>query len=484
MPRIFISYSRKDKPRADELVAQLRRVYNREDVWMDDRMNFGQEFWQEILREIQQTEIFLFLLSPDALESQYCRAELKEAARLQKPILPVQIASVAEPLSDKAQAWKTRLDKILTLDATAGFTADSFARLQESIRELVVRKLPPASPSDLAKPMLSAGGPIRGLRLVTTPSGKTDDEGGGKPPTCTIIIVAVLVSLVLVTFLVFGSGIRIVNVEGNSIAIGDFVLNMIFPGRITATPTPTSTFTPSPTPTNTPTETATTQPVATTPAAIDSPTPTPLPESTSDSSPFRSVSASGNIDSGSQEDRYTFTGRAGDWVRVVTIATSGALNPTPAIRSDNNATVCEGSVTMDVLDCQLPADGTYIASVYDFFRNETGAYQIIIQRLNSPDDCRELQPGETITGNITSAAQQDCYTISGSAGYNLRVTTTASSGSLNPTPAIYQADGTLVCEGSVTTDTLECTLPAVGQFTIFVYDFWRKETGSYTLAFS
>ena len=89
MARIFISYSRADRPFVDDLVLLLRRVYGHDGLWYDDDIHGGEDWWQTILAEIAACELFVYLISNDSLASPYCQAEMREALRLRKQILPV-----------------------------------------------------------------------------------------------------------------------------------------------------------------------------------------------------------------------------------------------------------------------------------------------------------------------------------------------------------------------------------------------------------
>ena len=89
MAQIFISYSRADRQFLDRFVPLLRKVYGNSSLWYDDDIHGGVDWWEMILRKIADCELFIYLVSNDALASPYCQAELREALRLKKQILPV-----------------------------------------------------------------------------------------------------------------------------------------------------------------------------------------------------------------------------------------------------------------------------------------------------------------------------------------------------------------------------------------------------------
>lgn len=125
MTRIFVSYSRVDKRFTEELVRHLRRTYGLANVWYDDELHGGVRWWQEILKQIAECDVFLYLLSNESVTSSYCQAEFTEARRLQKPIVTIQVRDRTR-LSDE-------LGEIQYVDMKHGIDSESFARLSGSI---------------------------------------------------------------------------------------------------------------------------------------------------------------------------------------------------------------------------------------------------------------------------------------------------------------------------------------------------------------
>ena len=90
MARIFVSYSRADAQFVQDFIPLIRRVYKGQHViWYDDEIHGGSKWWDMILGEVERADLFLYLISSDSLDSQYCQAEFREALRLNKAILPV-----------------------------------------------------------------------------------------------------------------------------------------------------------------------------------------------------------------------------------------------------------------------------------------------------------------------------------------------------------------------------------------------------------
>jgi formylglycine-generating enzyme required for sulfatase activity len=90
MSHIFISYSRKDLELARPIVAALAK--DNLDIWIDwEDIPKGEEFYREIYQGIEEADAFLFLVSPDACQSEWCNREISHAVENGKRILPIVI---------------------------------------------------------------------------------------------------------------------------------------------------------------------------------------------------------------------------------------------------------------------------------------------------------------------------------------------------------------------------------------------------------
>lgn len=88
MSHIFISYSRKDLATAEKIINALAE----DDLkpWIDWKsIPKGEEFEREIQQGIEEADIFLFLVSPDSAQSDWCNKEINHAVKNGKRILPV-----------------------------------------------------------------------------------------------------------------------------------------------------------------------------------------------------------------------------------------------------------------------------------------------------------------------------------------------------------------------------------------------------------
>lgn len=90
MKRVFVSYSRNNLDAITQLIEDLKAVGI--DTWHDQTLTGGQRWWDNILANIRECDIFIFALSPDSWDSEACKSELGYVAQLGKPILPVLVS--------------------------------------------------------------------------------------------------------------------------------------------------------------------------------------------------------------------------------------------------------------------------------------------------------------------------------------------------------------------------------------------------------
>lgn len=88
MSQIFISYSRKDLAIAEKIIDAL----GDDDLepWIDWKsIPKGETFEGEIKQGIEKAQVFLFLVSPDSVQSYWCNMEIEHAVNNGKRILPI-----------------------------------------------------------------------------------------------------------------------------------------------------------------------------------------------------------------------------------------------------------------------------------------------------------------------------------------------------------------------------------------------------------
>lgn len=88
MPDIFISYSRKDSAFVQTLYDQL--VAKGLAVWMDKNdIPPTRDWWESINKGIEESNAFVFVLSPNSLKSPVCHLEINYAISLKKRLIPI-----------------------------------------------------------------------------------------------------------------------------------------------------------------------------------------------------------------------------------------------------------------------------------------------------------------------------------------------------------------------------------------------------------
>ncbi|MEQ8674494.1 MAG: TIR domain-containing protein [Aggregatilineales bacterium] len=101
MPDIFLSYSRKDKEFAQKLVKSL--ADDGRDVWIDwEDIPVTADWLEEIYQGIRESNAFVFVISPDSVQSEVCGWELKYALENKKRLIPILRREIIEDADKKA----------------------------------------------------------------------------------------------------------------------------------------------------------------------------------------------------------------------------------------------------------------------------------------------------------------------------------------------------------------------------------------------
>jgi hypothetical protein len=126
----FISYKRYDTKDVSKISELLKSAYGESNIWYDTHLHIGERWWQRILSQIKHSDIFIYLISKEALESPYCSAEFEEALRLQKPILPIIVRNVDLP---------SNLSSIQMIDMTRTISSKDLAKLHGGIVSILTQ---------------------------------------------------------------------------------------------------------------------------------------------------------------------------------------------------------------------------------------------------------------------------------------------------------------------------------------------------------
>jgi hypothetical protein len=90
MKRVFVSYSRTNLAIVTQLIQDLQAMGIQ--TFYDQTLTGGQRWWDNILSNIRDCDIFMLALSPESWSSEACRSELAYVQQLSKTILPVLVA--------------------------------------------------------------------------------------------------------------------------------------------------------------------------------------------------------------------------------------------------------------------------------------------------------------------------------------------------------------------------------------------------------
>ncbi|MDQ2693588.1 MAG: TIR domain-containing protein [Chloroflexota bacterium] len=93
MAKLFVSYSRRDSVAARKLIEAFRSID--QDVWVDwESIPPAVDWLEQIFRGIEESDAFIFLISPDSTASEVCKVEINRAAQNNKRIIPIVLRDV------------------------------------------------------------------------------------------------------------------------------------------------------------------------------------------------------------------------------------------------------------------------------------------------------------------------------------------------------------------------------------------------------
>lgn len=90
MSHIFISYSKKDRDYARKLADRL--LAEGFSVWIDDRIDYGEDWWRTIVTAIKDCAAFVVIMSQNSDDSRWVQREVTIADELRKPTFPLLLA--------------------------------------------------------------------------------------------------------------------------------------------------------------------------------------------------------------------------------------------------------------------------------------------------------------------------------------------------------------------------------------------------------
>jgi len=91
-PRIYLSHSSEDNEFGVRLVEDLRRALGDDSaIWYDIQggLHLGETWWQRTAEELTSRDVFIVILSPNAMDSRLVKSEIDMALKQNKLIIPV-----------------------------------------------------------------------------------------------------------------------------------------------------------------------------------------------------------------------------------------------------------------------------------------------------------------------------------------------------------------------------------------------------------
>ena len=83
---VFVSYAHRDREKVYPLIAELQKKYN---VWFDEGIPYTAEYRKVLASRLKNCSLFLYMVTPDSLESEFCRKEIAFASLHKKPFINV-----------------------------------------------------------------------------------------------------------------------------------------------------------------------------------------------------------------------------------------------------------------------------------------------------------------------------------------------------------------------------------------------------------
>ena len=89
-PKLFISYAHDDKDSLVDPLVKTLKIAEYE-PWYDWNLIPGLNWQDQLLGAIKQCDVFVYAMTSKSLASEWCLWELKQAAELGKPIIPIKL---------------------------------------------------------------------------------------------------------------------------------------------------------------------------------------------------------------------------------------------------------------------------------------------------------------------------------------------------------------------------------------------------------
>ena len=151
--RLFISYAHTDREDVEELAYVLER--GGFEAWYDYALVPGEVWRDRLAQEIAGCEAFLYALTPEAVNSEFCQWEFEKALELNKPVMPVLLKAGTERLP----AFPAMLRDRQWADLTHGLTPENTAHLLNGLHRMqdLLLASPPSVSADKSAEFIAPG---------------------------------------------------------------------------------------------------------------------------------------------------------------------------------------------------------------------------------------------------------------------------------------------------------------------------------------
>ncbi len=203
-------------------------------------------------------------------------------------------------------------------------------------------------------------------------------------------------------------------------------------------------------------------------------------------------------------DQFSFSGLAGDHVRINVHGTTAFFDPLLEIRDPDGTVIINGAA--DGAFCvgssggctfsseiTLSRSGTYFLALSDSGTNEAGNFTLQLEQILPAQTSPVVNYDASMSDNISPSTDIDHYTFNGAAGTDIRINVLGITAFFDPAIEIRDPNGTIVidsvvdnafCTGSSggCSFTVDVSLVITGSYSVVLYDSSTNETGNYQLS--
>ncbi len=250
---IFISYSKKNKDYAQRLKEKL--LSEGFDVWIDDRIDYGDDWWRTIVQAIRNASAFVVIMSNESDSSEWVQREVTLADKYHIPPFPLWLSGDFHASDNWAIYVRTQFADVRNGDLPQ---EDFYVRLAkasppkprpgEDVTPSIAEPMLPNTEPELVRELANPPRPDT-ITLPTSPSLAPRSPWFRRP--IFLISLIALIAIVLVAIVLPSLNLPVPTLTpATNVALNPSVTSA--PTQPKATSTPTITVTPAPTLTPTP----------------------------------------------------------------------------------------------------------------------------------------------------------------------------------------------------------------------------------------